>query len=541
MNAPLPWRGLALSSNLDAADQPHPFRLLDAEPGLFDTLEYSAPLALAQAKREASLFAPMEARRAEVPVLFHPVHLNLWGPELESPEMLRELDAHALAVGSAWVGNDIAWWHAAGQPFPGYLYVTPPFDAAALEACATHALHVQSHLTVPLVLENPAVLTRRGDLHVLDFMAELHRRTGAPLLLDLGHLWSYQLAAGLPIDAALDGFPLEQVIEIHVAGGVVTRNGSRALYVDDHTQPIREELFELLERVMPRCKRLRCLTYEGDGHPDAIAAANLRRLRKWIPRELREALTWSSRDTVAPPSALDAQTPWALFREAHEAAGDDASERDFRLAVIAERVDRYYPLTRLLLAGTPSTLAAFAQSGEYLAGFEGLGKPLEDTFAAWARGEVIKRREESLMAVLAFETTASHRLSHGIKPAGEGETALAAGVRIGAFPLDLSELIFAARAVKRHLAARAWASSVLETSGLESLHQAARRAPRVMWQHALRRRAGGWESLTLDGRTQALLEAAANAVPTEKLLEGSSAEERAVLQRLAADGWVHLR
>ena len=128
----LPWRGLGLSSNLDAADQPHPYRLLAESPGLFDFVEYSAPLSLDETREHASLFPEMWERRGDVPVLFHPVHLNLYGPELEPVKVLEELDAHARSVGSAWVGNDIGWWHSGGQPFPGYLYFTPPFTEAGV-------------------------------------------------------------------------------------------------------------------------------------------------------------------------------------------------------------------------------------------------------------------------------------------------------------------------------------------------------------------------------------------------------------------------
>jgi len=76
----LPWRGLGLSSNLDAAEAPHPYRLLAEAPGLFDFVEYSAPLSLDETRAQASLFPEMWARRDDVPVLFHPVHLNPTAP-----------------------------------------------------------------------------------------------------------------------------------------------------------------------------------------------------------------------------------------------------------------------------------------------------------------------------------------------------------------------------------------------------------------------------------------------------------------------------
>ncbi len=115
----LPYLGLGLSSNAQVTDVPRPYALLDAHPGLFDYVEYSAPLDVAQARAEATLFSELERRRAEVPVLYHPVHLNLYGPELESPERLALAAAHVSAVGSPWVSNDVGWWHHAGTALPG--------------------------------------------------------------------------------------------------------------------------------------------------------------------------------------------------------------------------------------------------------------------------------------------------------------------------------------------------------------------------------------------------------------------------------------
>ncbi|WNZ58854.1 DUF692 family protein [Myxococcus sp. MxC21-1] len=426
----LPWRGLGLSSNLSVADVPQPYRLLDESPGLFDYVEYSAPLSLEESKAHASLFPEMWRRRQDVPVLFHPVHLNLWGPALEPVQALKDLDAHARAVESPWVGNDVGWWHVDGQPFPGYLYFTPPFNEAGLEACVSHALHVQQHLSVPLALENPAVLARRGQWHVLDFMAKLHARTGAPLLLDLGHLLSHQLSAGLPLQTGLDGFPLDQVIELHIAGGVVTRRGPRSFYVDDHTQPVREELFDLLASLIPRCPSLRAVTFEGDGHPPEVARMSLRRLRQLVPAGARPPLTWRVPAAVAavPPLTEDSQ-PWALFDAGYAAAPaasveDEAgtlADQDFRLAVVAEVLDRDWPLTRLLLAGTREGLAAFTGSKEYRKLFDSVARTPGQSFASWAMRRLRESPDEGASAALTLEMLLPSLFTRRVPaPAGAG-------------------------------------------------------------------------------------------------------------------------
>jgi len=496
----LPWRGLGLSSNLSTADVPQPYRLLDESPGLFDFVEYSAPLALDEARAQASLFPEMWRRRPEVPVLFHPVHLNLWGPELEPASVLAELDAHARAVGSPWVGNDVGWWHVGGQPFPGYLYFAPPFNEAGLLDSVAHALHVQRHLSLPLVLENPAVLARRGDWHMLDFMARLHARTGLPLLLDLGHLFSHQLSAGLPLEAGLDGFPLDKVVEIHIAGGVVTRRGLRQFYVDDHTQPVREELFSLLESLLPRCPSLRAVTFEGDGHPPEVARVSLRRLRQLVPVGERAPLTLRApRDVTVPPLTGEGR-PWALFDVCHGAAATAATvddvegtlaELDFRLAVVAEVLDREWPLTRLLLAGTREHLAVFTGSPEYRSLFGGTGRSLGQVFSKWAMRRLREQPDEGASAALALEMLLPTLFLRPVPPPGPGQVGLAEDVRPGALPVDLSEGLYAARSVRRHLTARAWACGSLELSGLESVSQAARRPGPGPWHFLARRRGGG--------------------------------------------------
>lgn len=530
----LPWRGLGLSSNLSESDQPHPYRLLDDVPGLFDFVEYSAPLSLDETREQASLFPEMWRRREEVPVLFHPVHLNLYGPELEPASALAEMDAHARVVGSAWVGNDIGWWHAGGQPFPGYLYFTPPFTEAGVRDATAHALHVQAGLSVPLVLENPAVFARRGELHVLDFMARVHAATGLPLLLDLGHLFSYQLAAGLPLNAGLDGFPLERVVEIHIAGGVVTRRGHRGFYVDDHTQPVREELFELLEHLLPRCPSLRAVTFEGDGHPPEVAVHTLRRLRRLVPAEPRPPLALTPVEAAGrvPPMTNESQ-PWELYSAGYAAKplpGDDTegarAETDFRLAVVAEMVDREFPLTRLLLAGTREGLLAFTASEPFKALFEGLGRSPGQAFASWARKRLLSHPDEGAASALALESFLPMAFMRAPAPPRAGQVGLAEDVRVGNFPVDLTELVFAAKALRRHLTGRAWACEALEVSGLESLAQVARRPAPGPWSFVARRRGGSAEVLTVPpGLMKAVRVLAAGprpleALPPELLAEG---------------------
>jgi len=513
--------GLGLSTNLNARDVPHPYRLKDERPDLFDFVEYSAPLELNETRRQGSLFEELWKRRDEVPALFHPVHLNLYGPELESAASLRALDDHLEQVGSPWVSNDVAWWHMGGRQFPGYLYLPPPLDPGALEDCAAHAAHVQSSLSVPLLLENPFVLAPRGDMHVLDFMAELHRRTGCGLLLDLGHLLSHQWSRGLSLTDGLSGFPLDKVVQIHIAGGVGTRHGTSRIFMDDHSQPVREELFELLEEVLPRCRSLRAVTFEGDGHPIPIAMLTLARLRERISRQGPSVGVEVPARVAREPRLPNAGRAWRVFEESYVepvTTASERAERDIRLAVLAEQLDVYWPCTRLLLAGTREALERFASSKEFRVHLETGSLSFADSFATYARRWLREIPDERVAMVLAFETwmqAAAQR--QGSREPLPGELALADGIAVASFPADLSELVYGARALKRHLTQRAWATGEVEHSALEALFQIARRVRQQPWTVALRRKHQGVDLILLEPRLGHLLQAVAAGVGEDEL------------------------
>ncbi len=510
--------GLGLSSNLSRADAPEPYGLLRSEPGAFDFVEYSAPLDLETARREASLFDEMWRRREEVPVLFHPVHLNLFGPELESPERLRSLEVHARAVGSPWVSNDVGWWHAGGEPFPGYLYVAPPMSPEGLAGAVVHARHVQRGLSLPLLLENPALFAARGPLHILDFMARLSAETGAELLLDLGHLYSHQLALGSGLLEGLEGFPFEKVREIHIAGGLVQRSASGAVYLDDHTQPIRDELFQLLETVRPRCQNLLALTYEADGHAEATAKQNLRRLRPFAPAKGTPLALERAEGPPGEISSLDPAGDWSLFDWVHR----EGVEAAVRAAVLRERLDRPLPMTRLLAAPDHTALVRFQTSPDFRAVFEAGGKGLSHGFLAWGRKELRQCEwSDALAAAMAFEVWAQSTLSH----AATHPSALAPNAAVGRFAVDLSEALQALAPLRRGR----------ERDAAESLAQLIRRAAPGAWRVLLQQESSGLSVTTVGQEAFALLQDASRTASREALFERHGREN---VERATRLGWL---
>jgi uncharacterized protein (UPF0276 family) len=91
------------------------------------------------------------------------------------------------------------------------------------------------------------------------------------LLLDAAHLAVYQLVSGnRPVDG-LDGYPLDRVVEIHVAGGTPFTSGGLTFIDDDHGTRILPETWEILEAVVPRARNLKAVVFECErNRPDEV-------------------------------------------------------------------------------------------------------------------------------------------------------------------------------------------------------------------------------------------------------------------------------
>src|SRR5581483_6931902 len=126
--------------------------------------------------------------------------------------------------------------------------------------------------------ENPPGSFYLGDLHILDYFALVSERAGCGLLLDCAHLAMFQRLRGLAPTAGLDGFPLDRVVELHVAGGDEVDVDGLALVEDSHRPEPLADTWAIVERVLPRASSLRALVYECErNRPDEVVG-NFRRL-----------------------------------------------------------------------------------------------------------------------------------------------------------------------------------------------------------------------------------------------------------------------
>ena len=194
----------------------------------------------------------LEAIRALHPISLHGVALSLAADAAPDPTHLARLAALAARIQPALVSEHLAWstWRGAYQPD----LLPFPRTAAALQRIVENITQAQDALGRRIAIENPA-----HYLHIdghawgeTDFLAELARRTGCGLLLDVNNVYVSAHNLGYPAGAYLDAFPGALVMEIHLAGHTPDPNLGRALLVDSHDAPIAPEVWALYERLVAR-------------------------------------------------------------------------------------------------------------------------------------------------------------------------------------------------------------------------------------------------------------------------------------------------
>ncbi|MBD0315135.1 MAG: DUF692 family protein [Nitrospiraceae bacterium] len=250
---------------------------------------------------------------ATSPVTYHGEGLWLTQPgatedALFTQEVI-EVASHLQILQSAWMNHECATKHIAGYTVGTYL--PPLYTESSAAIVAENAWYVQSLLDrhcplgkggSPLVLLELPPLTYfvAGTIPIPTFFRLVSEQTSCGVVLDVGHLWTVYRYSGAWrtatlrqfVDEFLAEFPLDRVIEIHVAGLAVHESGGQTalqsatcgdaalpLWTDGHGAPIPSVLYEMLDQILSdrRLTHLRGLALEVDTKPVAMIVEEFRR------------------------------------------------------------------------------------------------------------------------------------------------------------------------------------------------------------------------------------------------------------------------
>jgi len=146
-----------------------------------------------------------------------------------------------------------------------------PYTTQTLDRVCAHIDRVQERLRLRMLLENPATYVEfaASTMTEPDFIAEVVRRTGCGLLLDVNNVHVSCVNHHRDALAYIDALPLQAVGEVHLAGYAEETDAAGApLLIDDHGAPIDETVWALYAQVLRKIGPVATLI-EWDNHvPD---------------------------------------------------------------------------------------------------------------------------------------------------------------------------------------------------------------------------------------------------------------------------------
>ena len=227
--------------------------------------------------------AQLTALRERYALSIHGVGLSIGSMQALDRAHLLRLRTLCDRYAPASFSEHLAWSSHDGVYFNDLLPL--PYTEATLGRVADHVDEVQTVLGRQMLLENPSTYLSFAESTIpeVDFLAELSRRTGCGLLLDINNVFVSATNHGTPPLAYLDRFPLDRVREIHLGGhDEDTDDAGAPLLIDSHRLPVAGEVWTLYRQVIARTGAIPTLIEWDNDVPDwptlraeAIAAQHI--------------------------------------------------------------------------------------------------------------------------------------------------------------------------------------------------------------------------------------------------------------------------
>jgi uncharacterized protein (UPF0276 family) len=190
----------------------------------------------------------LERFRAAYPLSLHGVGLSLGSADALDARHLEKLARLADRFEPALVSEHLCWSSIAGRHANDLLPL--PFTDEALDHVVARVEAVQERLRRAILVENvSSYLTfAHSTIPEWEFVAEVARRSGCGVLLDVNNIWVNACNHGFDAARYLEAIDPRSVGEIHLAG--FDRIGGRL--VDTHGTRVADEVWALYRAAIAR-------------------------------------------------------------------------------------------------------------------------------------------------------------------------------------------------------------------------------------------------------------------------------------------------
>jgi Uncharacterized protein conserved in bacteria len=187
------------------------------------------------------------------PISVHGVGLSIGGEGRLDPDHLARLKHLCDWLNPASFSEHLAWSTHDSHFYNDLLPL--PYTDATLTRVADHIDEVQEVLGRRMLLENPSsyLAFAESTWDETAFLAEISRRTGCGLLLDVNNVFVSATNLGYEPRAYIDGFALDKVVEVHLGGHDEDEDDHGApLLIDSHGAEVVDPVWALLDHTLSR-------------------------------------------------------------------------------------------------------------------------------------------------------------------------------------------------------------------------------------------------------------------------------------------------
>ncbi len=230
--------------------KPQHFSDILAAPGPVQWLEIHAENYMGAGGRPLAQLRHLAAR---FPISVHGVGLSIGGEGPLDADHLARLRHLCDWLNPASFSEHLAWSTHEGTYLNDLLPL--PYTAATLARVADHIDAVQAALGRRMLLENPSnyLAFAQTEMDEVTFLAEIARRTGCGLLLDVNNVFVSCTNLATDPQTYIDAFPLDLVGEIHLGGHDADHDDHGApLLIDSHGRDVADPVWALYAHTIRR-------------------------------------------------------------------------------------------------------------------------------------------------------------------------------------------------------------------------------------------------------------------------------------------------
>src|SRR4029453_11113966 len=192
--------------------------------------------------------AALDRVRADYPLSLHGVGMSLGSTDPLDREHVAKLKRLVARVEPALVSEHLCWSSVDGRHYNDLLPL--PYTSEALDHVCARVARVQDLLGREIAVENVSAYIEfpGATMTEAEFVANVARRTGCRLLLDVNNVYVNAMNHGFDADAYIAAIPPDAVAEYHLAGF----DAAGACLIDTHGAPVAPEVWALYTRIVDR-------------------------------------------------------------------------------------------------------------------------------------------------------------------------------------------------------------------------------------------------------------------------------------------------